>query len=60
MKQTDKNKNKIYLAVTMLIYTFTLFFIIGDNEWNTGVRAIFAFGFFYVFWFAYSIINDKI
>ena len=58
-QQIDKNKNRIKLAVTMLIYTLTLFFIIGDNEWNTGVRGVFSFGFFFVFWMAWSIINDK-
>ena len=58
-QQIDKNKNRIKLAITMLIYTITLFFIIGDNEWSTPVRGVFSLGFFFVFWMAWSIINDK-
>ena len=58
-QQTDKNKNRIKLAITMLIYTITLFFIIGDNEWNTGVRLSFSVGFFFVLWVANDILNDK-
>jgi hypothetical protein len=58
-QQTDKNKNRIKLAIIMMIYTLTLFFIIGDNEWHTGVRLVFSLGFFFVFWMAWSILNDK-
>ena len=58
-QQIDKNKNRIKLAVTMLIYTFTMFFIIGDNEWNTAVRALFSFFFFFVFGISWGVLNDK-
>jgi hypothetical protein len=58
-QQIDKNKNRIKLAITMLIYTLTLFFIIGDNEWSTQVRGVFSFGFFFVFWMTNNILNDK-
>jgi hypothetical protein len=57
-QQTDKNKNIIKLAITMLIYTITLFFIIGDNEWNTGVRLTFSLGFFFVLWMAHESIKQ--
>jgi hypothetical protein len=59
MEQQTNKKNKIKLAITMLIYTITLFFIIGDNEWNTGVRLLFSFGFFFVLWMAHNILNDS-
>ena len=56
-QQNDKNKTK--LAIIMLIYTLTIFFIIGDNEWHTGVRVMFSFGFFSVFGISWGVLNDK-
>ena len=56
----DKNKNTIKLAIVMLIYIISAFFIIGDNEWNTGIRFMVTIFFFFTLGIAHGVINNKL
>ena len=55
----NDSKKAIRLSIVMIIYTVSAFFVIGDNEWITPIRLLFVFCFFFVFWVAWSILNEK-
>jgi hypothetical protein len=58
--QQNNSKKTIKLSIIMIIYTASAFFVIGNNEWITPIRLLFVFCFFFVFWVAWNILNEKI
>jgi hypothetical protein len=57
--ENKQQQRKIKMIITMLVYTTTAFFIIGDCDWNIRVRFAFSFFFFVTLGLAYLIVYDK-